>query len=298
MFDHIAATKEIPSIEEVFLKLNKPIEVFGLLFDPVLKYGEVIKYTSNFKGLRLTIREDELLIQNSLCKFYNGYNHLNFTYQELLTTKSMLEEQFDMCLDNARIRHFEFGVIIKVAKPSLIYNMLGMYKNRIPQQMTYRGTIYGVRHENTTHSLKIYNKSLEAKRSGLKVDEGLLRIEKRVKCNHLNSSPRFKNNQIQTFGDLCKRSTFQLLAEDLVQSLTKIELNDLSHYTENLSVKDLRLLGYMQNYPLRSLVKKHHVKSYEVDMKRYKEILADRTKNNHDNLIQKVIEVTEKIIIN
>ena len=299
MYDYTTLIIGIHVIKHVFLRLNKPLLAFGLLFDPVIKNGEVIKYISEFGGLRITIRGQELTIQNSLCKFYHGYNHHNFTYSELLKAKSMLEEQLGFCLDNANIRgRFEFGVVIKVEKPSLVFNMLGMYKNRRPQQMSYNGTIYGVHYENSTHRLKIYDKSLEARRNGLKLDYGLLRIEKKASCQHLNSSPRFKNNQIQTFGDLCRRSSFQLLADDLVQSLTKIELNDIANYHDSLSIKDLRLVGYMQNYPVRSLIKEHHKKSFELDQKRHKEILADRTQNNHDNFILKVVEVIEKIIIN
>lgn len=298
MYDYITLIIGIHVIKHVFLRLNKPLVAFGLSFDPVIKYGEVIKYVSEFRGLRFTIRGQELTIQNSLCKFYHGYNHVNFSFSELLKAKSVLERKLGLNLDSAIVRSFEYGVLITVSKSSLVYNSLGMYKNRKPQEMTYNGTVYGIQYENTTHRLKIYDKSLEAKRNGLKVEYGLIRIEKKVSRQHLNSSPRFKNNQIQTFGDLCRRSTLQLLADDLVDSLIKIELNDVDHYSGELSLKDLRLMGYMQNYPIRSLIKEHHKKSFELDQKRYKEILADRNQNNKDNFILKVIEVIEKIIIN
>ena len=298
MIDYIKLFLEIRAIEHVFLCKNEPLLAFGLSFDPIPKFGEIVKYESHFRGLRLTIRGTEMIIQNSLCKSFKGYNHLNFTYSELLKTKNILEEKLGLDLSNAKVGRFEYGVVIRVENPKLVYNSIGIYKNRIPQQMTYGGSIYGVRLENTTHQLKIYDKTTEARRNGLKLNYGLLRLEIKTSKSHLNISPRFKNNHIQKFSDLCRRSTFQLLAEDLVQSLNKIEVNEIGYYTDELSIKDLRLLGYMQNYPIRSLIKEHHKKSFEVDQKRFKEILANRSQNNFDNFIQKVVEVIEKIIIN
>lgn len=298
MIDYIKLLLEIQVIKQVFLRENVPLLAFGLSFNPISKHNEVVKYECHFQGLRLTIRGSELTIQNSLCKFFKGYNHLNFTYSELIQTKNILETILGLDLRSAKVGKFEYGTVIQVENPKLVYNSIGMYKNRIPQQMTFNGSIYGVRLENTTHQLKIYDKTREASRNGLKLNYGLLRVEKRTSPSHLNSSPRFKNNQIQTFSDLCRRSTFQLLAEDLIKSLNKIEINEIGYYTDDLSIKDLRLLGYMQNYPIRSLIKEHHKKSFEVDQIRFKEILANRSQNNFDNFTQKVVEVIEEIVIN
>jgi len=217
---------------------------------------------------------------------------------ELLRAKSELEQNIGLSLDDARVKSFEYGVVISVAKPSLTYNSLGMYRNLKPQEMAYSGSVYGVSYENTTHKLKIYDKTKEAARNGFKLDYGLLRIEKTARARLLNKAKRFKNNPITTFGDLCKRNTFQLLIDDLIFSLTQIEPNDISHYTNNISLKDLRLLGYMGNYPIRNLIKEFHRESFNKDVIRYKQILSDRLNCNHNTFVQAVFDVGEKIIIN
>jgi len=298
MIDYIILSVEIKMIDHVYQCINKSFIVFGLNFDPEIRNGIVIKYVSECRGLRITIRGQELIIQNSLCKFYHGYNHINFTYTELLRTKTYLEEFLGMSLEDAKVKSFEYGVMINVLKPSLVFDILGMYKNRKPQEMSYKGKVYGVFYENSTHKIKIYDKTLEAKRNNFNLDFGLLRIEKKASKTHLNSSPRFVDNQIYTFGDICKRKTFQLLGDDLIQSLCRIELNDVTYYKEDLTIKDLRILGYMQNYPVRGLVKQYHKKSYEEDQKRFREILSDKNQNNFDNFIMSVIEVIDKVIIN
>lgn len=295
MIDFVILTKEISGLENVFNEVHQPLRIFNLTFDLVIKNSIIIKYVSFYRGLRFTIQGETLTIQNSLCKFYHGYNHLNFYFWELLKTKSLLEELLGINLNDAKIRVMEYGAVIKVSKPELVYNSLGVYKNRMPQDMSYKGKIYGKCYENSTHKLKIYDKTLEAKRNGFNFSEGLLRIEKKVSLSHLNSSPRFKNNQISTFSDICRRSTFQLLGEDLVKSLNLIELTDVVFYLKGLTIKDLRLLGYMGNYSIRKLIKTNHIKSYESDKKRYLEIIKDRNENNKDNFIIKVVQILEKI---
>lgn len=298
MIDCVNINKIISPYSELLSQQGEPIEVFGLLFDPVLKNGIVRKYVSDFNGLRLTLSGQELIIQNSLCKFYHGYNDQNFSYMDVLRAKSILEDRLHLSLDDAKVRNFEYGVVIKVAKPELTYNSLGIYKGKTPQKMSSRGRVYGVYYENTTHSIKFYNKTYEAKRKGYNLETGLLRIEKKVKPCHLNSSPKFRINPINTFGDLCKRSTFQLLADDLVQSMAKIEINEIGWYDNDWTPRDLRLLGYMQLPQVRDLMKEHHHRAFEKDMKRYRGINIDRQRNNHANFILKVMEVLETCIIN
>jgi len=297
MIDCININKIIPPCE-VLSQQDEQIEAFGLLFDPVIKNGAVRKYVSDLNGLRLTLCGQELTIQNSLCKFFHGYNDQNFSYMDVLRAKSILEDRLHHSLNDAKVRNFEYGVVIKVAKPELTYNSLGMYKGQTAQKMSSRGRIYGIYYENTTHSIKFYNKTYEAKRYGYNLESGLLRIEKKVKPCHLNCSPRFSRNQINTFGDLCKRSTFQLLADDLVQSLAKIEINEIGWYDKDWTPRDFRLLGYMQCPQVRYLMKEHHHRAFEKDMKRYREINNDRQLNNHANFILKVMEVLENCIIN
>ena len=68
MIDNITLTIGIHFIAHVFNRVKKPLEAFGLSFDPVFRNGEIVKYQAQYCGLRLTIRGAELTIQNSICK--------------------------------------------------------------------------------------------------------------------------------------------------------------------------------------------------------------------------------------
>jgi hypothetical protein len=298
MFDNITIVKHIGWTYHVIHSINEPLEQFNLEFYPNYKKGEVVSYSTKFKNMYLTIRDNQLIIRNSLCKFFHGYNHKNLTGTQLNEAVTSLENTLGISLRDSLVRSFEYGVVLPVKDPKECYQNWHLYKGRTPQIMAAKGREYGVSYENSTHRLKCYNKTFEAKRNGFYFDRNLIRIEKRVTPSHLNSSPRFKNNTIVTLDDLCSWKVLELLGEDLIISLRKIELKNLPSGYDELSTKDLRIWGYMQFDPIRRVMSKYHPEAFKVDRAKYNKIQQEYKKYNQDVFIEEASYVIEKCINN
>jgi hypothetical protein len=298
MIDNITYVKEIEFFEHVRNMLNKPFHQFNLEFHPNIKKGEVRNYIANVRNMHLMISEDKLIFRNSLCKFYHGYNHKNLSVTQLNQAVTDLENILGISLRDASVRSFEYGIVLPVGNPKECYQNWHLYKGRSPQVMSASGREYGVSYENSTHKLKCYDKTFEAKRNGFYFDRNLIRVEKRVTPSHLNSSPRFKDNKILTLGDLCSWKVQELLGEDLIISLRKIELKNLPNGYDELSTKDLRIWGYMQFEPIRKAMHKSHPEAFKVDRAKYNKILQDYRKYNQDVFIEEVAYVIKECINN
>lgn len=298
MIDYIKIIRQIDMFNHVRQKINHPLNKFNLVFDPVIKKGEANSYRTKVDNLLLTIREDTLIIQNSLCKFYHGYNHLNFNYTELNQAITNLENILGISLRDAKVTSFEYGVVLNVQDPELVYSNWGVYKSKSPQAMQNQSKIYGVYYKNSTHKLKCYNKTYEAKRNGFYLEKNIIRVEKSISLSHINSSPRFKKNQVKTLGDICKRKTLELLGEDLIYSLTKIELKNIPEKYSSLSTKELRIWGYMQYEPIRLAMQKLHIEAFKEDRAKYNKIQKDYRQYNQDIFIQEILYKIEKCIDN
>ena len=60
-------------------------------------------------------------------------------------------------------------------------------------------------------------------RYGIILDRNLLRVEKEYTMGHIKSLAKFKGVKIETLGDLCMRANLQLIGEDFIESLCKIQ---------------------------------------------------------------------------
>lgn len=117
MIDNLTLVKTIESHSHVLNKVNESLPLFNLVFDPILKNGEVVGYAAKHKNLYLKIVEDRLIIKNSLCKFYHGYNHENLSFTQLNQAATGLENTLGLPLRDALVRSFEYGIILHVRDP-------------------------------------------------------------------------------------------------------------------------------------------------------------------------------------
>ncbi len=289
MIDNIKIKKHIELIKHVEQRLNTPLHKFNLVFDPVIRNGSVISYRTKIDNLYLSIREDTLFIQNSLTKYYHGYNHLNFTYSQLNLAVNRLENHIGVPLRDAILTSFEFGVVIVDNKIYETFSKMGAYKNIQPESMNSHGRIYGIRFQNSLQKIKIYDKTFEAKkRYGLDVGLNLLRVEKVYSKGHIRSLAKFKDNSVLTLGDLSLRKNLELLGEDLMESLNKIELKNIPKDPSKLSAKELRIWGYRQFELTKNAMKKYHFDANKNDRSLYNKLQKEYRQYELDQFLQEV----------
>lgn len=289
MIDNIKLKKHIELIKHVEQRLNKPLKIFNLTFDPVMRNGFVISYRTKINNLFLLIRDDTLTIQNSFCKYYHEYNHLNFTYSQINQAVTFLSNQLGIDIRDARVIKFEFGVVIIDNNIKGTFARMGAFKNKEPHIMHDQGIPYGIYYQNTGQKIKIYSKSEETKRRyGIILGQNLLRVEKVYTMSHIKSLAKFKGVKIETLGDLCMRSNLQLIGEDLIESLSKIQMKNIPDNISNLTAKQIRTWGYFQDPYFRNAMKIHHFDAFKADRAAINKFHSEYRRNGQDQFIQEV----------
>lgn len=289
MIDNIKIQIPVDVPEMALHRVNAPLKILGRTFDPVIRKGIVTRYVSNIENLHLSIREDILTIQNSITKYRHTYNFINLTYIQLLQAINSIENILGLSIRDAIIVNFEFGVVIEDNDPNATFSKMGAYKNIQNQLMLKAGKPYGLAFENSLQKIKIYNKSWETKRRyGITLDKSLMRIEKRYSKGHLRSLAKFKNNRIVTLGDLCSRKNLELLGEDLMESLSKIELRNVPKESSVLTSKQMRTWGYMQYEPMRNAMRKHHFDAFKNDRSAYNKLQKEYRQYQLNEFLEEV----------
>lgn len=270
------------SIDEIKNRIN-------LDFDPIIKDGEIVGYRAKLYNLLIIIRDEIIIIRNSLCKYYHGNNYTNFTYTQIIQAVSFLSAHIGIDLMDARVTKFEFGAVIIDNSMEETFARMGTFKNKEPHIMHDHGIPYGIYFENTGQKIKIYSKKIEAKRRyGIILDRNLLRVEKVYTTSHIKSLARFKRIKIETLGDLCMRKNLQLIGEDLVESLCKIQMKIIPDNVSNLTALEIRRWGYFQDPYFRSLMKTHHFDAFKADRAAINKFLNEYRSNGQDQFIQEV----------
>lgn len=291
MIDNIKIIKNIKFSSENIYPQNQSFQWFNLKFYPVVKYDEVRCYRAQIDNLFLTIWQDTLIIQNSLCKYhFGGSNHYNFSYYQLNKTVTNLESILGISLRDAKVGKFEYGLVQKVQSPQEIFDNLGSYKTKQPQDMLYYGKKYGIFYQNSTHDLRLYDEKFAAQKRDVYLDFEMIRVEKRANLSYINSLALFKNKKIETLGDLCKRETLKLLGEDIIISLIKINLRNLPNSLADLSTQQKRIFGYMENPIIREAMKRHHPDTFKNDSTIFNNIQKDYRESLYNRFIQELID--------
>jgi hypothetical protein len=299
MIDNFLITKSILPIEHVVKGINEPLFKFNMLCEPHIVNGVVRDYRGKLNNLFLVIRGDNLIISNSILKYYKGNNYENFYYQELNQAVNCLENILGIPLRDSLVKSFEYGVVIPDNNPYQTYSRFGNYKSKQPHWMIKKGQIYGRYFENSSHKIKIYDKNFEVKkRCRLNMDRSLLRVEKVYSKAHFSSLSNFRNNRIVTLDDLCMRKTLELLGQDLIESLCKIELKNVPEKYGDLTTKDLRVWGYMQYPPVRTAMQKLHKEAFKEDRAKYNKIQKEYRQYKHDVFIEEVSFRIEECLAN
>lgn len=200
-----------------------------------------------------------------------------------------LENQFGISLRDASVTKFEFGVVITDNNIEESFARMGTFKNKEPHIMHDQGIPHGIYYQNTSQKIKMYSKTIEAKRRyRIILNENLLRVEKIYTMAHLKSLVKFKGVKKYTLGDLCMRKNLELLGEDLVESLCKIQIKNIPDNISNLTAKQIRTWGYFQDPYYRNVMKINHFDAFKSDRAAINKFLNEYRNTGQDQFIQEV----------
>ena len=208
--------------------------------------------------------------------------------------KQELEFLLDINAENIKVIKFEYGVVIDVTDKDILFRNFGMYKKIRPEMMSSKGRIYGVQYTNSTHRVKLYDKSYEAKRNGIHLNRDYLRIEKCVSTWALRSNKSFKQVKLNNFEDLCSIQIQNLLFQDLYETIDKIEFTDLKKIG-NFSIRELRVYSYMNDETIRKIVSKNFKTAYSNDSKVYNACIEKLKTNKKKNFLKSVYQIKENL---
>ena len=100
--------------------------------------GEIYKYTSQIKNLRITYFPASTIwhVENSIHKFADGGNYTDFGLKKLATAIEELSEILKLHISQATIKKLECGCNINVPDANATFLRLGSYKGKNTNRST------------------------------------------------------------------------------------------------------------------------------------------------------------------
>jgi len=296
MIDYVRMMVVIQPPVETVAQEFRNFHYFGFEFTP-RQEKQRINYYSNFRNLRLKISGDRLMVTGSLCKFYYGFNHKNLSVFQLNEVKVKIEETFEMAASQIHVTRIEYGLVADVTNSGLTFSNFGNYKFYPVEKMRDNGKVYGVNYENSTHRLKIYDKTYEARRHGIFLERRLMRVEKVASLCSLRRAKAFSKVKLKSLEDLCKDEVQWVLFNDLVHSISKIEFIDLKKM-ERLSVRELRVYSYMNDEAVRKIVSKNFKTAYTNDKRIYQECVQKLESKAFRKFLKQLYKINQTLFSN
>ena len=297
-YNVIELPKELLQIHDKSSKNKQPFYWREILFKPVFGNGNdvfISKYTADIRGLRLGLRENQLVISNSLHKFFKGNNYSDFTRSELIQSIDLLSDILGIKSTLIMPAIIEYGINEKISDIDNYLNSILNYKGKQIGVMRKKSSEYGRKLEMEQVYIKAYDKTKETwfhYKQRLTIDNSnLLRAE-------IGLIGKKQLSFIPNLNALKNIDTLKILQKKLLYYFEFIELNE-SYNLNNISNRDLELLHAGQN-PL--FWKDYKKVNYECSKKRkqqYKKICSDkRNVGLREEVIQKIKEKAEYLIEN
>lgn len=232
MIDNIKICIICFELAHLFNGKTNSIDYKGIIFNPIIIQSHVVKWIASFNNLRLTFIKDQLIIENSIHKFYHGNNYCDFTLSEFEKAIKQLSEYLGFDIFKAKVNKFEYGCNIQIENPMALIEMINNYKGKFFQTLYEKTFIYGKKLILSDFAIKFYDKKKEVKfHDKIKLDHCLLRFEKVIiSMRHLHK----KGIPIHLVRDLISPQNLLKLKEDLILTFRKINkepfinLNNLS----------------------------------------------------------------------
>ena len=241
--------------------------------------ADIKKYIGDYKGLHCVLNNNNLMIYNSIHKFYSmlkddiSINYTRFTYSDAVETFNRLADLFKVHLKDMRIPQFEYGANLLIGRnPKDVLDGIIGYKPNQHRVLDRIAKGNEVKYESQLYDLKLYNKTHESN-----IKENILRVEIKRK-----SSIKYFSS-IKTVQDLLCHDAFAELASDLLDKIKCIEFNKTKKMDTN-NVKNINeyyrlkcLEACPENILLDDIKKKLPASTYKNESKRLKKLLQNNT---------------------
>lgn len=289
MYDTNVIVQQIKNLpKEAVSRAKKPFYWNNCLWSPNYnkKIGEIISYGAKVKNLDLKLRGSELIISNSLQKFYMNNNYKPFTYTEVVKAITELDAYFNFNLYTAQIQRTSVGVVINDIEDNTFKNWLE-YRGKKPLVMRNKTRVYGAHFKATNYNIKGYDKTYQTKNeSGVTVDKSFIRFE--LEANHRYVNTGKNPIGIFTLADLVNKTKFDAFADKLLKVYDNIKKEPIINY-QALQPKEILLIGAMKDKASFNGLKKHHKDSFTIYRKKYAKLLEQFAEYELENNIRSKI---------
>ncbi len=265
-----------------------------LLIPHFTKAGALKCFQGELRNLRIYFFpiSNKLRITNSLHKYAHGCNYTDFKLSEFKNTIEELSDFFHENLFEGDVKSFEIGCNIIVPDANASWKRLASYKANPFKAIVSYGLPYGASCFHKQYTSKIYNKSVETKKTKQEIGafplpENIIRWEviyRRLAALHNRKTPI----PIYKVRDLIDIEKMQYLCDDVVSKYND-SIKVCSPNLNGLSLKQITALGRIGNADISSIMKENHPDTYKCDRNIYNKIIkqAQMDAENDGKLIQK-----------
>jgi hypothetical protein len=284
LYDTIISKGLVDNLPEVFLAGElKYIDWAGFEWCPILSSRNNVKgYSSKLENLTLKLYGSELYIENSLQKYFMGNNYQDFSFTQVLTAFSTLNNKLPIDIYKTSLVRADVGVVINHNTEQECNRWLD-YKGKLPISMIKRNTVYGSQIRQTNNKFKAYNKTFEAKQTAdIKLQEELIRVE--LQGNNRYYNQRTNPIGVYTIQDLINPNKFQLLANELLSFYTAIKKKP-NFDTSKWLPKEKRIYGYMRDIEMANSMKKYNKETHKIDRSIFIKLLSKYKNDEQENIV-------------
>lgn len=286
MFDTISIKNELEQVPKAAKDfIETPFNWCGFRWVPYFNDSSQspIYYYVKVKNLFLKLTGNVLFVKNSLHKYYHDNNYTPFTFQQVVESFEMLNNQLPINIFTSKILKLSMGIVIN-ENPQKILNEWQYFLGKEYLPMKHRNKIYGAKYFLTDYQIKGYDKTFEVKNHNQNtLDEQYFRFEID------NCKPKILNNKtnnigIHTVSDLIDKVKFKKIGELILNKYTQIEkIPELDLST--LSIKEKRIYAAVSNYAIKESIRKQHPDTYKKDKKVYNAIIQNLDNSIFQNLV-------------
>jgi len=273
MIDDVILKCLIEPPPQVYERSREPFEYMGFVFDPYYRHGIVNKYISNFKNLRLVLKDDILLIYGSWHKFYHGENHGDYTWQQIGETINELSENFGKTFLDAEITKLTIGCNINFAAKQILSKIKGI-RGKSPSDMLggINHQSYGKYYKMTHFRYKIYDKQFEVKYHDKKKIGSVIRLEKEIMMKAARKRAKNPLDIVRPL-DLLESRFLKICFSEMEELMESIEFQNTISLDAFEKASDLVIYQLMMDLDVRLAYKKiANPKTFRSKFKRFLEL--------------------------
>lgn len=297
MIDDLVLVTEIDPSEQVSNGHDGPFEWKGLVFSPQYRLGEVVKYVSEFRNLRLVMKYDKLILSGSLHKFYHRNNSGDFTWCEIREVIEQLYVVFGERILLAQLKKLTFACNLQIDAKQFLQGLVSI-KGRKPVDMVggVNHASYGKYIKMTDYRIKVYDKKMEVLYHDRKRIAPTLRLE--IELN-LKAAAARKTNPVRLYqlGDLLEEGFAGYCQQELLSMAHQLEFAQKVLPDHCSLASDLECLALMGDLSTRLRYKRlANPKTYRKKLKRYQELCEqDCSVDMKQRLFEMVSEKIEEL---